>query len=49
MDEGVERGSMLTQFLALIEGKERDVASILLGDLAADHRSLLIGRKVHHV
>src|SRR5215216_6051585 len=46
MHECIKRRGVLTQLLALIEGKERDVACIFFGDLPADNRTLLIGGKV---
>ena len=44
--QGVERRGMLTELLAGVKGEERDVASVGLRDLAADDRTLLIGRQV---
>ncbi len=43
LDEGVEGRGMLAEFLAGIEGKERDVAGFLLEEYAADDgRGLIV-------
>src|SRR5262245_7713235 len=42
MHKRIKWRCMFTQLLSLIEGKQCDVAGLRLGDLAADHRDLLI-------
>ncbi|MCK7526944.1 MAG: hypothetical protein MZV64_59750 [Ignavibacteriales bacterium] len=49
MHERIEGGGVLAQFLVLVEGKERDVARLRLGDLAADHGTFVVGNQVRHV
>ena len=42
VDEGVERGGMFAEFLALIKGKQGDVTASGFGDLAGYHCTGLV-------
>jgi hypothetical protein len=42
VNQGVERGGALREFLSRIEGEQRHIASLRLGDLAADNRTFLV-------
>ncbi len=42
LDEGIERGGVLAEFLALVKGKQGDITAFGFGDLAGDNRTGLV-------
>ena len=47
--KSIERCRVLTQFLAAVEGEERNVSRLLLQDYSADHRAILIFDKINNL